>query len=136
VGWNEIVFCIALIVVLLFVAILYATRQILALRRMRQTEEMALEERTYLFSRAWRRLFASVLMLLLGIMLTGYLIYLGEPAQRLAEQREAQEQQGDNTPLNPEQRVFARHFAVFWIVFLLILLIVVFLAARDRKSVV
>lgn len=130
-GWNEIIFGIALVVVLLFVAILYATRQIIALRRMRQAEEMALEERSYLLTRARRRFIASVLMFLLGVMLTGYLIYLGEPAQRLAEQREAQEQQGDNTPLTPEQRLFARYFAVYWIVFLLILLTVVVLAARD-----
>ena len=130
-GWNEIIFCIALIVVLLFVAILYATRQILALRQMRQAEEMALEDRSYLLSRARRRLITSVLMFVLGIMLTGYLIYLGEPAGRLAQQREAQEQQGDNTPLDPEQRLFARDLAMFWIVFLLILLTVVFLAARD-----
>jgi ABC-type Fe3+ transport system permease subunit len=98
---------------------------------MRAAEEMALEEHDYLYRRARRRLLMSLLLLVLGGMLTTALLYLETPAQRLADQREAQEQQGESPPLNPEQRLFARFYTSFWIVFLLVLMAVVLLAALD-----
>jgi hypothetical protein len=131
VGWPQIIFGVALVLVLLSVAILYIVRQIVALRRLRATEEMALEEREYLHGRARRRLVTSLLLFLLGIMLAGALVYLEAPAQRLAEEQAAKEQQGDKTPLAPEKREFAQFYAWFWILFLLILMAVVFLAALD-----
>lgn len=130
-GWTQIVFGTVLVVVLLFVAILYAVRQIVALRRLRASEEMPPEERAYLLGRARRRFVASILMFLLGIMLATALVCLEEPAERLAQERAEQERQGDRTPLSDEQRFFARLYTVFWIAFLLILMIVVFLAALD-----
>jgi hypothetical protein len=131
VSWSQIIFGAVLVFVLLFVAVLYIVRQILALRRLRAAEEMPLEEHAYLYSRARRRLVTSLLMLVLGIMLAGALIYLEAPAHQLAEEQAAKQQQGDETPLAPEQRFFAQSYAVFWIVFLLILMAVVFLAALD-----
>jgi hypothetical protein len=130
VGWTQIIFGVVLVLVLLFVAALYGVRQLLALRRLRAAEEMALEERDYLYRRARRRLLMSLLLLLLGGMLATALLYLETPAQRLADQREVQEQ-GDPPPLNPEQRLFARFYTSFWIVFLLVLMAVVLLAAID-----
>jgi hypothetical protein len=131
VGWTQITFGAVLVLVLMFVAILYTVRQVVTLRRLRVSEEMALEDRTYLHGRARRRLVTSLLMLLLGLMLAGALVYLEVPAQRLAEDQAAKEQQGDTTPLAPEMREFARFYAWFWIIFLLILMAVVFLAALD-----
>jgi sterol desaturase/sphingolipid hydroxylase (fatty acid hydroxylase superfamily) len=131
VGWSQILFGAVLVLVLLFVAVLYTVRQVVALRRLRAAEEMALEERAYLHGRAWRRLVTSLLLFLLGIMLAGALLYLETPAQQLAEEQAAKQQQGDTTPLAPEQRKFARLYAWFWIFFLLILMVVVFLAALD-----
>ncbi len=133
-GWQQIIFGIVLVLVLLSVAILYIVRQVLALRRLRAVEEMSLEERAYLHGRAQRRLVTSLLLLLLGVMLAGALIYLEAPAQRLADEQTAKEQQGDTTPLAPEMRNFARLYAWFWILFLLILMAVVFLAALDYWS--
>lgn len=130
-GWPQIIFGVALVLVLLSVAILYIVRQIVALRRLRASEEMAVEERVYLYGRARRRLITSLLLLLLGVMLAGALISLEPQAQRLVEEQEAKEQQGDATPLNPEQSLFARFWLSFWILFLLILMAVVFLAALD-----
>ncbi len=130
-GWTQIIYGVVLILVLLFVAVLYTVRQVAALRRLRAAEEMALEERAYLHGRAWRRLVTSLLLFLLGVMLAAALVYLEAPAQRLAEEQAAKEQQGDTTPLAPEQREFARFYAWFWIFFLLILMAVVFLAALD-----
>ncbi|HEY7427420.1 MAG TPA: hypothetical protein VH682_24515, partial [Gemmataceae bacterium] len=130
-GWTQIIFGGVLVLVLLFVAALYGVRQVLTLRRLRAAEEMALEERDYLHRRARRRLLMSLLLFLLGVMLMAALLYLETPAQRLADQREAQEQQGDSPPLSPEQRLFARFYTSFWLVFLLVLMIVVLLAAVD-----
>jgi hypothetical protein len=131
VGWPQIIFGAVLVLVLLSVAILYIVRQVLTLRRLRASEEMALEERAYLHGRARRRLVTSLLLFLLGIMLAGALVYLEAPAQRLAEEQAAKEQQGDTTPLAPEMREFAQFYARFWILFLLILMAVVLLAALD-----
>lgn len=130
-GWTQIIFGAVLVLVLLFVAILYIVRQVLALRRLRATEEMALEERAYLHSRARRRLATSSLLFLLGVMLAAALIYLEAPAQQLADARDQMRQQGDDAPLNSEQRTFARVYLGFWILFLLVLMAVIFLAALD-----
>jgi hypothetical protein len=131
VGWPQIIFGVVLVLVLLSVASLYIVRQILALRRLRSTEEMALEERAYLHGRARRRLVTSLLLLLLGLMLAGALISLEAPAHRLAQEQAAKEREGDTTPLAPEKRKFAQFYGWFWILFLLILMAVVFLAALD-----
>jgi MFS family permease len=131
VGWQQIIFGIVLVLVLLSVGILYIVRQILMLRRLRVAEEMALEERAYLHGRARRRLVTSLLLLVLGVMLAAALIYLEAPAHQLAENRDAMRQQGDDTPLNEEQQLFFGSYLIFWILFLLILMAVIFLAALD-----
>ncbi|HTU17521.1 MAG TPA: hypothetical protein VMG10_05610 [Gemmataceae bacterium] len=129
--WPQIIFGAVLVLVLLCTSILYIVRQIVTLRRLRAAEEMGLEERAYLHSRARRRIVSSILLLLLGVMLAGALVYLEAPAQRLADAQAAKEQQGDTTPLSPEQKPFARLYTAFWILFLLILMAVIFLAALD-----
>lgn len=130
-GWPQIIFGAVLVLVLLCTSILYIVRQIAALRRLRAIEEMPLEERAYLHSRARRRIITSLLLFVLGVMLAGALVYLEAPAQRLADVQEAREQQGDTTPLDPEQKFFARLYGTFWILFLLVLMAVIFLAALD-----
>lgn len=134
VGWSQIIFGAVLVLVLLFVAVLYIVRQVLALRRLRATEEMALEERVYLHGRARRRLVTSLLLLLLSVMLSIDLVFLEVPAQRLADQRAKLQQQSDSSPFNEEQRSFARVYGWFFVLFLLVLMIVVFLAGLDYWS--
>jgi hypothetical protein len=128
VGWTQIVFGAALVVVLLFVALLYGVRQIVALRRMRLPEELPPGEWNYQRSQARRRLVMSFLLLVLAVMLAVALIYLENPAEQL---KQTLEQQGEEKPLDPEQRGFARLYAIFWIIFLLVLMAVVLLAALD-----
>lgn len=131
-GWPQIIFGVVLILVLFFTAILYTVRQVQDLRRLRAAEEMPLEERDYSRRRARRRLIMSLLLFLLGVLLAGALLYLEGPAHELAEERAAlRQQQGDAPPLSPEQRHLARLYLSFWIVFLLLLMAVVFLAALD-----
>jgi hypothetical protein len=131
VGWPQIIFGAILVLVLLFVSLLYGVRQFIALRRLRHAEEMPLDEANHLRSQGRRRLVTSLLLLLLGIMLAGDLIFLEVPAQQLADQRVQQERQGDTTPLSGEQRQFARFYGSFFVFFLLVLMAVVFLAALD-----
>jgi hypothetical protein len=131
VGWTQIVYGAVLVVVLLFVALLYGVRQLLVLRRMRLPEEMQPGEWNHQRGQARRRLVMSLLLLLLGIMLAGDLLFLEVPAQQLADQRAALEQQGDSTPLSAEQRSFARFYTSFFILFLLVLMVVVLFAAFD-----
>ena len=130
-GWPQIIFGAILVLVLLFVSLWYGVRQIAALRRLRHAEEMPLDEADHSRSQARCRLITSLLMLLLGIMLAGDLIFLEVPAQQLADQRVEQEQQGDTTPFSAEQRRFARFYGGFFVLFLLVLMAVVFLAALD-----
>lgn len=130
-GWTQIIFGSLLVVVMLFVALGYGVRQVIALLRPRPLEEMPLDEWHYQRGQAWRRLVTSILLLVLGIMLAGALIYLETPAQHLADQRAAMEKEGDAPPLNAEQRGFARLYGYFWLVFLLVLMAVVLLAAYD-----
>lgn len=130
-GWTQIIFGAVLVLVLLFVAVLYGVRQVISLRRLRQAEELPPDESTHLRSQARRRLITSLLMLLLGVMLAGDLIFLEVPAQQLADQRAAMEREADPTPFSPAQRTFARFYAGFFVLFLLVLMAVVFLAALD-----
>ncbi len=125
------VFGAVLVVVLLFVAILYIVRQILSFRHLRGTEEMPHEEHAYLSRRTRRRLFTSMLLLLLGGMLLVDLLFLEVPAQQIAEQQDRLQQEGDAPPLNEEQRSFARVYGWFFVLFLVVLMVVVFMAALD-----
>jgi NADH:ubiquinone oxidoreductase subunit 3 (subunit A) len=134
VDWTQIVFGVVLVLVLLFTSIFYTVRQILALRRMRNAEEMPLEDHAYLRTRALRRLVMSFLLFVLGILLAGGLIFLEPPAQRLADSLESLRAQGQIPPMDAEQREVARAFLIFWIIFLLILMAVVLLAAWDYWS--
>lgn len=130
-GWPQILFGAILVLILLCISLLYGVRQIAVLRRLRRAEEMALEEASHLRAQARRRLLTSALLLLLGLMLAGDLVYLEVPAQQLADQRAEQDQQGDSSPLSGEQRQFARFYGGFFVLFLLVLMVVVFLAALD-----
>lgn len=130
-GWAQIIFGAVLVVVLLSVAILYIVRQVVALRRLRDAAEMSLEEHNYLIRRARRRLFTSVLMFLLGGMLFVDLMFLEVPAQQLADQQDEVQPNDNPPPLNEEQRSFAHIYGWFFVFFLVVLMIVVFMAALD-----
>ncbi len=131
VGWTQIVFGAVLVMVLLFIALLYGVRQLVFLRRMRLPEEMPPGEWDHQHRQARRRVVMSALLLLLGIMLAGDLLFLEVPAQQLADQREAADRQGDAPPLSDADRNFARLYASFFILFLLVLMVVVLFAALD-----
>lgn len=126
-GWPQIVIGSLLVVLLGGLAIYYAWRQRRLLIELRSSDQ-PVEEQRFFRRQAYRRLINSALLLILAGMLLGALVFLEDPAQRLAKVRDAQPA---NTPLTPEERDFAWFYSWYWIVFLLILLVVVLLAALD-----
>jgi hypothetical protein len=131
VGGTQIVFGAVLVVILLVIALLYGVRQLLLLRRLPLPEEMPPGEWDHQRSQARRRFVMSLLLLVLALMLAGDLLFLEVPAQQLADQREAAERQDEAPPLSDAQRNFARLYASFFILFLLVLMVVVLFAALD-----
>ena len=59
------------------------------------------------------------------------MLFLEEPAQHLADALDALRAAGGQVELTDAQRDFGRLYGGFWIVFLLILMVVVLLAAYD-----
>jgi len=130
VGWPQLVTGLLLTAVLLASAAVFAVAQVRLLRGPVRSPELPDEERRYLRRRAWRRLFGCLLLLLLGGQLWTALLFLEDPAQRLADQ------QGDgHRDLSPDEVRFAKVYGWFWVVFLLLLLALVLLAAWEMWSV-
>jgi hypothetical protein len=134
VTWFQTLFGAGLIGALVVLSLFYIWRQVQALRRLRSLPDLPPEERLFLRRQAWRRLVNSVLMLVLAALLTTALVYLEEPAQRLAEARDAAQQAGNPGELTGKDRDFAHLYGAFWLVFLLVLMVVVLLAALDLWS--
>jgi cytochrome c-type biogenesis protein CcmH/NrfG len=134
VSWQQTLFGAVLVAALLFLSIFYTWRQVLALRRLRLTPDLPADEMSYQRRQAWRRLVTCALMFVLAVLLTGALVYLEEPAQRLADARDAAQKAGEPDELSPEDRGFARFYGAFWMIFLLVLMVVVLLAALDLWS--
>ncbi len=108
------------------------------LRRTTPAFEMLPDERRFLRRQAWRRIFNSVLMLLLAVQLVGaYLGGLPERADEIGRQREqaaAAAPDGKKPDLDPEQKQFVRFFSGFFIAFLLLLGAVVMMAGLDLMA--
>lgn len=121
---TQIIFGVGLVALMLGVAGFQLWRQLTQFRALRDGEILDDDERHYLRRRVWRRLGANVLLAVLAVLLAGALLFLEVPAQRLADERPAD-------PPTPDQRGFLRLYGYFWIVFLLVLLTLLVLAALD-----
>jgi hypothetical protein len=130
VGWPQIVFGIGLVGALVGLSLYYAVRQVSALQHLKANPALPEEEKRYERRKAYRRLVGCGLMLALGGMLTFVHVYLENPAQQLADERN-QFAPGEAPPLTPEQRSFLRLWGGYWIAILLTLLAVVIVAALD-----
>lgn len=131
-SWHQIVFGVALVVVLLVLAVFYAWRQILLLRRVPNSGS---DESRFQRSLAVRRLVNSGLMVVLALLLAGALVFLEQPAQDLADQQDARELAGKDTKLAGAEKEFARAYSIYWIAFLLVFLAVVVLAGADLVAI-
>jgi len=132
VGWPQIVSGTLLVVLLVALSVYTAWRQVRALQALRASS-LPDEEHRYEHRKAWRRLINSTLTFVLAALLVVGMVLLEDPAQRLADLRDAVADP-DQHPLTPEQKAFVRFYGTFWIVFLLILLAVLVLAALDLWS--
>jgi hypothetical protein len=94
VGWPQVVSGACLVAALMSLSLYYGFRQMRALRRLRRLD-LPREEDHYYRSQARRRLVGSALMFVMAWLLTGVMLYLEEPAQQLADQRDAQEAGAD-----------------------------------------
>jgi hypothetical protein len=133
VGWPQIVSGACLVSALMSLSLYYGYRQVRALRRLKLVD-LPREEDRYYRAQARRRLVGSGLMFVMAWLLTAVMLYLEEPAQQLADQRDAQEAAGDESPLTPAERSFLRIYGGAWIGILLALLALVLLAAVDVWS--
>jgi hypothetical protein len=77
--------------VLMAVAVYYAGRQQATLEQLRFNTALAKDERRYLLKRSWRRLFGSLLLVVLALMLVGALFLNYDPPPNDAD-REAYKQ--------------------------------------------
>lgn len=128
--WAQIVAGALLVILLVGVSGFFLGRQVQALRDLPRLP-VADEERRRLRHQTYRRLVCSSLLLLLGFLLAAALLFLEGPAQQLAIERDELFKAGRLTELTGPQRDFVRVWGWFWVVFLLLLMAVVFLAAFD-----
>jgi uncharacterized membrane protein YjgN (DUF898 family) len=123
VEWNERVCGTLLVAVLTVLASFYALRQASMLRRLRGPHGLSDEEARWRRGQTWRRLLGSALMLALAGLLAWAVLVVGERAQSLADQGPVAD--------TPEAHYFVRLYTAVWIVFLILLLALVILAAVD-----
>jgi hypothetical protein len=125
--WSEIVVGAMLVLLLLGLSFHFGRLQFVALRKLRETPDVPIEEQRYERNKAYRRLVSCALTLLLAILL-GVLLFFSDPSQRWAEQADLHREYTE------EQKVMVRIWAGTWLVTLLILLLVLGLAAIDLLS--
>jgi cytochrome b subunit of formate dehydrogenase len=77
------------------------------------------------------RLIGGFFMILLALMLVFAMIYLEEPAQHLADLRDNSEESKTKLVYTAEQFNFATRYALFWISFLMVLLLLVSTSSID-----
>ncbi len=128
-GSDEVVIGLLLAVVLFALALFYGSRQVAALRKLRQDETLPDEECRYERRKAWRRLVSCGLMLVMALLVTGLQFYAA-PARHIADERGPLGV--DEVPdLTAQEKTFLRVYFGSWIAVLLLLLVVLALAALD-----
>jgi hypothetical protein len=130
VGWSQIIFGAALVVVLLALSFYFGWRQLQALRALRRKPDLPREEARHELVKAWRRLISCALTLILAGLLATLMLFFEDTAQRFAEERLALPD-NQRTIFNPQEKTFIRVYTGTWIALLLVLLVVVLLAAID-----
>ena len=129
---TELVYAVAMVVVLLGLAAYVAWRQWLALRNL---DRLGPEERQYQRAQAWRRLASAGLMVVLaGLLITSYGLGQEERARELGRQGEARGD-ADRPPPNEADKRFLNQYLLFWSSFIAILLMLVALAFADLWAI-
>jgi hypothetical protein len=124
---SELAFGAVVVAVLVLLACFFAWRQVRVLRGLPAQAELSSEDRKYLRGQAWRRLFSSLLMLILAGLLAGSVLFEG-PREQIHQERVAQ---GPSEAVRAEHQEFARWFTTYWIVILLVLMALLLVVAVD-----
>lgn len=122
---GEIVFGSAIVVLLLAVSAFTIVRQIANLRALATSSEED-DTRHHLRARARRRIICSILMVLLGAMMTGALVFLEAPAQELADQ---------GPVASAEHKGFLRLYGWYWLSFLVLLFALLAVVIVDVMAI-
>jgi hypothetical protein len=117
-----------LIVVLIGVVGYFSRQELRNLRRVRTDPAASPEEQQRARNRTWRRLALGALLLVLAVQL------LGEFQLEIMRRQLMPEGEEPLETLSAEQRSFARMYTYYWIVFLLLLMAVLFIAGYDLWS--
>jgi hypothetical protein len=129
VGWSQIVFGSLLVATLLLLSGYYGRRQFAVLRRLRN-ETLPGEEGRHERAKAYRRLVSCGLLLVIGLLLAGVLLWLEAPTQRILD-----EYKGVTDPkYSDAQKQLIKVWGGSYIAILVLLLIAVALAAVDLWS--
>ena len=121
--------------VLLFLAAYYGWQQWQALRRLKTAENLLPEDRIYHRARARRLLINGSLMVILAGLVAGwYLSGLNSKARELEQQVHAEEEDAPRQ-LDPEQKRTFVFSTFYWIVTMLILVAIVYLALLDLWAI-
>jgi predicted ferric reductase len=116
VGWSQIVWGVVLIATLVVLAGVYGWRQVRLLRRLRAGTELSADEARWRRGQAWRRLVGSGMMFALAALLATTFAFLERPPEQI------------------EAQGLTVRYLASWIVILLFLMALVFLAAVDLWS--
>ena len=114
--------------IMLATATYFIWRQRVTLRTMESDSRIALDQRRYLLKQCQRRLFGSVVLVLLAFMMFGSLFLDYQPADRPLKEMPLEEQEA------AKQSV--RFLSVYWMTFLLALMAVMALAVFDLWATV
>jgi ABC-type Fe3+ transport system permease subunit len=126
--WSEIIVGALLVLLLVGLSLYFGRHQVVALRKLRETPDLPVEEMTYERRKAHRRLVSCALMMILAILLA-VLLSFADPTQRLADAQEAFRRE-----YSDEEKLLMRIWAGTLIAALLVLLIVLVLAGIDLLS--
>jgi hypothetical protein len=131
---SEYLYAAGLIAVLIGLAGYYGRRQWQALRGLVDNTRLSYDEKLYVRNQARRRLTASVLMVLAAGMLVGS-FWMNAPASEIAQKKKVAEAANEEFVFDAQDALFARCYALYWIVFLLILMMILFIAALDLFAI-
>jgi ABC-type uncharacterized transport system fused permease/ATPase subunit len=127
---DQLGFTLVLVAVLLGLAVYFGRQQLRTLRGLKSPDSLPAEDRRYLRSQAYRRLFCSALMVAIAGLLIGWLFLEAEHRELQKALRAAQEVDPGAVPTQ-EQRDFAHLFWLYLSAALLVLLILLVLATMD-----
>jgi ABC-type Fe3+ transport system permease subunit len=125
--WSEIIVGSLIVLLLLGLSFHFGRLQLVALRKLRQSPDLPVEEQRYERSKAHRRLVSCALTLLLAFLMA-VLLFFTHPSQRWAELADL------NREYTEEQKVLLRIWGWTLVAALLVLLLVLALAAIDLLS--